>query len=238
MDERFSRSALLLGEEAIERLAKCRVAVFGIGGVGGSAAEALARAGIGALDLIDSDTVSRSNINRQIIALEDTVGMPKTAVMAERVARINPACRVTEHRVFVLPETADRFDFSLYDYVADCIDTVSGKLTIIERAKAAGVPAISAMGAGNKTDPAAFRVADLFETAGDPLARVMRAECRRRGVTKLKVVYSTETPLIPRGSAEAPSPGKRAVPGSLPFVPTAAGLILAGEIVMDLVRER
>ncbi len=229
----FERTALLLGEEAIGRLAGCRVAVFGIGGVGGYAVEALVRSGIGTLDLIDSDTVSLSNLNRQIIALHSTVGLCKVDAAAQRAKDINPDVTVHAHRCFYLPETAHLFDFSQYDYVIDAIDTVKGKLEIIMQAKAAGVPVISAMGAGNKLDPTAFRVADIYKTKVCPLARVMRYELRKRGVKSLKVVYSEEEPMQVQGKAEA-DPGRRSVPGSAAFVPGAAGLILAGEVVRDL----
>ena len=232
-DERFSRTAALLGEAAMQKLRNAAVAVFGVGGVGGYAAEALARAGIGALELIDPDTVSVSNINRKLCALSDTVGRLKVEVAAERIAKINPACRVTVRPVFFLPETKEQFDFSRWSYVADAIDTVSGKLAIVEAAAAAGVPVISAMGAGNKLDPAAFRVADIYETSVDPLARVMRTECRKRGISRLKAVYSTEKPLAPQ--TPLTDGVRRSVPGSVSFVPGAAGLILAGEIVRDLI---
>ena len=225
MDERFSRTALLLGEAALEKLAAARVAVFGVGGVGGHAVEALARSGIGALDLVDSDVVSLSNLNRQIVALEDTLGRYKVDVAAERVAKINPNCRVTAHRVFFTPETAGQFDFSQYDYVADCIDSVTGKVQLIVSAKAAGVPIICAMGAGNKLDPTRFEVADIHQTSVCPLARVMRRECRVRGIKDVKVVYSREEPIV------IPTPpGQKPVPGSTAFVPAVAGLIMAGEI--------
>ena len=231
MTEQFSRTALLLGEDALRRLASCRVAVFGVGGVGGYCVEALARSGVGALDLIDSDTVSESNLNRQIIALHSTV-----EVARERVLDINPDCRVTVHPVFYLPEARDRFNFSDYDYVADCIDTVKGKLALIEQAQEAGTPVISAMGAGNKLDPSRFEVADIYETSVCPLARVMRLECRRRGIDRLKVVYSKEPPLHPQGAA--PMKGTAVghpAPGSVAFVPSVAGLIMAGEIIRDLI---
>ena len=219
----FERTEGLLGKEAFERLTRARVAVFGIGGVGSYIVEALARSGIGALDLIDRDTVAPSNINRQIIATTETIGLAKAAVAAERVKAIHPACRVTCHQTFFLPDTADTFDFSLYDYVADAVDTVTGKLAIIEQARAAGVPVISSMGAGNKLDPTAFRVADIYETSVCPLAKVMRRECRKRGIDRLKVVYSTE---------EAKSDTRP--PMSVAFVPSVAGLIIASEIIKDL----
>ena len=229
----FSREALLLGEDAVTRLRACRVAIFGIGGVGGYVAEALARGGVGQLDLIDNDEVSLTNINRQIIALHSTLGRPKVDVMAERIRDICPETVVRAHRMFYLPETAEQFDFSTYDYVADAIDTVAGKIEIILRAKAAGVPVISAMGAGNKQDPAAFRVADIYSTKVCPLARAMRGMLKKRGVDHLKVVYSEEAPMKPADSDEACA--KRQVPGSLSFVPPVVGLIMAGEIIRDLV---
>ena len=225
MKEIFSRGASLLGEDGIARLRVSRVAVFGVGGVGGFAAEALARSGVGALDLIDHDTVSPSNINRQIIALHSTVGRKKVEVMAERIADICPDTVVRTFDTFYLPETAHLFDFSIYDYVVDAIDTVSGKIALVMQAKAAGIPIICAMGAGNKTDPSAFRVADISQTKVCPLAKVMRVELRKRGITDVKVVYSEEPPLIPL---------EEGVPGSLAFVPSAAGLMMAGAVVMDL----
>lgn len=225
MKEIFSRGASLLGEDGIARLRASRVAVFGVGGVGGFAAEALARSGVGALDLIDHDTVSPSNINRQIIALHSTVGRKKVEVMAERIADICPNTVVRTFDTFYLPETAHLFDFSIYDYVVDAIDTVSGKIALVMQAKAAGIPIICAMGAGNKTDPSAFRVADISQTKVCPLAKVMRVELRKRGITDVKVVYSEEPPLIPL---------EEGVPGSLAFVPSAAGLMMAGAVVMDL----
>lgn len=225
MKEIFSRGASLLGEDGIARLRASRVAVFGVGGVGGFAAEALARSGVGALDLIDHDTVSPSNINRQIIALHSTVGRKKVEVMAERIADICPDTVVRTFDTFYLPETAHLFDFSIYDYVVDAIDTVSGKIALVMQAKAAGTPIICAMGAGNKTDPSAFRVADISQTKVCPLAKVMRVELRKRGITDVKVVYSEEPPLIPL---------EEGVPGSLAFVPSAAGLMMAGAVVMDL----
>ena len=231
-NEQHSRTAMLLGEAAVDRLAKARVAVFGVGGVGGYIAEALARAGVGALDLIDSDTVSVSNINRQIIALHSTVGRLKVDVMAERIRDINPACQVRTYPMFYLPETAGSFDFSAYDYVADAVDTVSAKLDLAVRAHEAGVPIIAAMGAGNKLDPAAFEVADLSKTSVCPLARVMRIELRKRGIHHMKVVYSKEEPHTP--TVTVTDGPRRATPGSVSFVPGAAGLILAGEIIKDL----
>ena len=231
----FSRTELLLGREAMERLAASRVAVFGIGGVGGYVCEALARSGIGALELIDSDTVSETNLNRQIIATVDTVGRPKVEVMAERVRSIHPGCRVTARQCFFLPENADSFDFTAYDFVVDAVDTVTAKLQIILAARAAGTPVISAMGAGNKLDPSRFRVSDVYETTGDPLARVMRRELRRRGVDALPVVWSDEEPVVPVGEpGEEPPQGRRALPGSFAPVPAATGLVLAAEVIRRL----
>ena len=232
MDPRFEREALLLGEEAVDRLSRARVALFGLGGVGSYAAEALARSGVGELELIDADCVSLTNINRQLCALEDTVGMPKVEVVAARLARINPAIRTVCRREFFLPETAHRFDFSAYDYVIDAIDTVSGKIAIAEAATRAGVPMISCMGTGNKTDPTAFRVTDLSKTSTCPLARVMRRELKKRGIRHLTVVYSEEPPLAVESPTDGES-GKR-IPGSLAFVPPVAGLIAAGEAVKTL----
>lgn len=228
----FSRTALLLGEEGVEKLKKARVAVFGVGGVGGYVVEALARSGVGALDLIDKDTVSESNINRQIIALHSTVGRLKTEVAAERAKDINPDICVRTHNVFYLPETAETFDFSQYDYVVDAMDTVSGKIALIEQAKRANVPVISSMGAGNKLDPTAFEVADITKTSVCPLARVMRRELKKRGIEHVKVVYSKEEPL-PSPLTDAES-GK-SIPGSVAFVPSVVGLILAGEVIKDLI---
>ena len=229
----FSRTALLLGEEGVAKLKKSRVAVFGVGGVGGYVVEALARSGVGAIDLIDKDVVSLSNINRQIIALHSTVGRPKTEVMAERIQDINPDIRVHTHNVFYLPETAAQFDFSQYDYVVDAIDTVAGKITLIEHAKNAGVPVISSMGAGNKLDPTAFEVADIAKTSVCPLARVMRRELKKRGIEHVKVVYSKEEPLPTKETDEETG---KAVAGSIAFVPSVVGLIIAGEVIKDLVK--
>lgn len=237
--ERFERTERLLGAEAMERLRASHVAVFGIGGVGGFAAEALARSGIGAITLVDSDTVSITNINRQIIATEKSIGRYKTDVMKERIADINPQCAVTVHRCFFLPETADGFDFTDYSYVADAVDTVTAKIALILACKAAETPIISSMGAGNKLDPTAFEVTNLYKTSVCPLAKVMRRELKARNVEHLKVVYSKEPPLRPiRGGEEAAVPGKKAVPGSVSFVPSSAGLIMAGEIVKDLIKRK
>ena len=242
MKEQFVRTQMLLGEEAMERLAASRVAVFGIGGVGGYVTEALARSGVGALDLIDHDTVSMSNLNRQIIATLDTIGQLKVDVMAARIRSINPDCRLMARPVFYLPETEDQFDFRDYDYVVDAIDTVTGKLALIEAARQADVPIICSMGAGNKLDPAAFQVADIYETSICPLAKVIRRECRKRGIESLKVVYSQEEPVRPaKNAGQASAQGKgdmlpwgKRAPGSIAFVPSAAGLVIAGEVVRDL----
>ena len=238
MENWLTRTELLLGGAALERLAGARVAVFGVGGVGGYCVEALARSGVGALDLIDSDTVSLSNLNRQIIALHSTLGRNKAEVAAERVHDINPDCRVMVYPVFYLPETAGQFDFHQYDYVVDAIDTVSGKLALAAQAQEAGTPIISAMGAGNKLDPTRFEVADIQDTSVCPLAKVMRTECRKRGIRHLKVVYSREEPVRPLSQPEEKPAGRRAVPGSLAFVPSVAGLILASEVIRDLTANR
>ena len=239
MLNQFSRTALLVGQEAIEKLQQSRVAIFGIGGVGGYVAEALARSGVGSFDLIDNDTVAVTNLNRQIIATHATIGQPKVQVMAERIHAINPEAQVHIHQCFFLPENAHGFDFAQYDYVVDAVDTVAAKIAIIVAAKAANVPVISSMGAGNKMDPAKFQVADIFKTSVDPLARVMRQEMKKHGVKKLKVVYSTELPLTPVGDLEgechAEAPQRRALPGSTAFTPSAAGLLLASEVVKDLI---
>ena len=238
MREEFSRTALLLGADAMERLQNARVAVFGVGGVGGYTVEALARSGIGALDLIDSDTVSLSNINRQILATHSTVGMLKVEAAKVRILDINPDATVRTYPIFYTPETADQFDFTKYDYIIDAIDTVTGKLALVERAIQAGTPIICCMGAGNKLDAAAFEVTDLSKTTMCPLARVMRKELGKRGIKHLKVVYSREEALTPVGAeAEAKAIGKRQIPGSVAFVPGAAGLILAGEVIKDISRE-
>ena len=235
MSEQFLRTEMLLGSEAIRRLQKARVAVFGLGGVGGYVVEALARSGIGSLDLIDSDTVSISNLNRQILATHSTVGMLKVDAARQRIADINPDCHVETYPIFYTPETADRFEFSQYDYIVDAIDTVTGKLALVERAQAAGTPIICCMGTGNKLDASAFRVADISKTTMCPLARVMRKELAKRGIRHLKVVYSQEEALTPTGwEEEAAALGKRQIPGSVAFVPGAAGLLLAGEVVRDL----
>ena len=235
MHEQFLRTQMLLGTEALERLQKARVAVFGIGGVGGYTVEALARSGVGQLDLIDNDAVSISNINRQILATHSTVGLPKVEAAKRRIGDINPSCVVRTHQVFYTPETADSFDFTQYDYIVDAIDTVTGKLQLVERANAAGTPIICCMGTGNKLDASAFEVADISKTSMCPLARIMRKELGKRGIKHLKVVYSKEEALTPTGwEEEAAALGKRQIPGSVAFVPGAAGLILAGEVIKDL----
>lgn len=246
MLDRFSRTQLVFGKEAMDRLKGSRVAVFGVGGVGGYTVEALARSGVGAIDIIDDDKVCLTNINRQIIATGKTVGKYKVDVAKERIEEINPDCKVTAFRTFYMPETADQFDFIKYDYVVDAIDTVTGKIALIENAKKAGTPIISSMGAGNKVDPTAFEVADIYKTSVCPLARVMRYELKRRGIKKLKVVYSKEKPIPPIDDEDLNGengciskadkvPGKRQVPGSTAFVPSVAGLIIAGEVIKDII---
>jgi tRNA A37 threonylcarbamoyladenosine dehydratase len=236
--EEFSRSARVIGCGAIERLKHARVAVFGVGGVGGYVCEALARAGVGAIDLFDSDAVSLSNVNRQIIALHSTVGQAKVEVMRARILDVNPDCEVTVHNVFYLPENADDYPLDGYDYIADAIDTVAAKLELIVRATRAGIPIISSMGTGNKLDPSRLTVTDLSKTAGCPLARVMRRELKARGIAHLRVVYSEEPPVQapPDAPALENDPHKRVPPGSLPFVPPVAGLLMASEIVKDLIK--
>ena len=237
----YSRTEFLLGKAAMEKLRSSKVAVFGLGGVGGYAVEALARSGIGALTLVDHDTISATNLNRQILATRDTVGKSKAEVAAQRVAAIDPQIRVEALQTFFGPDTMDAFHFEEYDYVIDAIDTVTGKLALVTAAKEANTPIICAMGAGNKLDPTAFRVADLFETSVCPLARIMRKECRKRGINKLKVVYSEEEPIActlpPEDPAWAELPeGRNALPGSCAFVPSVMGLIIAGEVIKDIIR--
>ena len=228
-ENQFSRTELLLGKKSVENLAKKRVAVFGVGGVGGFVCEGLVRSGIGIIDIIDKDTVDTSNLNRQLIALHSTVGMNKVDVLEARLKDINKDLIVNKYKCFFLPETSDSFEFEKYDYVVDAIDTVTGKIELVLKAKAAGVPIISAMGAGNKLDPTSFQVADIYKTSVCPLARVMRRELKKRGVDRLKVVYSKEEPIKP-SFAE----GEEVVPGSMSFVPSVMGLIIAGEIVKEL----
>ncbi len=234
MSEIFSRTQMLIGEEAVNKLRGCRVAVFGVGGVGGYVCEALARAGVGAIDIFDNDTVSQSNINRQIIALTSTVGQLKTEAMRKRILDINPEAKVEAYNVFVLPENIGEIDFACYDYIVDAIDTVSGKLAIIEKAYSLGVPVISSMGTGNKLDPTKFEIADINKTSVCPLARVIRYELRKKGVKKLKVLYSKEEPHKPVCAAN--DEGARPVPGSISFVPSVAGLIIGGEVIKDLIK--
>ena len=232
---RFERTQMLLGEAAMRKLESSRVAVFGAGGVGGYVIEALARSGIGALDIIDHDTVSESNINRQILATDSSVGQYKADVAKQRVAAINPGCKVNAIKVFYLPDTQNEIDFTQFDYVVDAIDTVTGKLLIIQNAKNAGVPVISAMGTGNKIDPSKLRVADIYETSVCPLARIMRNELRKRNIDSLKVVYSEEKAMKPVEPVEnTDSSTRRDIPGSTAFVPSAAGLLIASEVVRDL----
>ena len=248
MLDQFSRTQLIFGKETMDKLKGARVAVFGIGGVGGYTVEALARSGVGAIDIIDDDKVCLTNINRQIIATIKTVGKYKVDVAKERIEDINPDCKVTAFKTFYMPETADQFDFTQYDYVVDAIDTVTGKIALIENAKKAGTPIISSMGAGNKVDPTAFEVTDIYKTSVCPLAKVMRYELKRRGIRKLKVVYSKEKPIPPvddmaiscRHHCICP-PGtarkctqRRQVPGSTAFVPSVVGLIIAGEVIKDI----
>ena len=250
MQDQFSRTRLLFGPEGMEKLKNSHVAVFGIGGVGGYTVEALARSGIGALDLVDDDKVCLTNVNRQLYATRSTVGRYKVEVAEERIRDINPDCRVRAWKTFYMPDTQDQFDFTEYDYIVDAIDTVKGKLTLIEAAKAAGSPIISCLGAGNKTDPTAFHVADIYKTSVCPLARVMRTECRKRRIKHLKVVYSTELPVRPledpaiscRNHCICPPDTRkctvrRDIPGSTAFVPSVAGLIIAGEVVKDLLKK-
>lgn len=248
MLNQFSRTELLFGKEAMQKLASSRVAVFGIGGVGGYTVEALVRSGIGAIDLIDHDTVCPTNVNRQIYATQKTVGKYKVDVAAERIADINPQTAVRTYKTFYTPESAKEFDFSKYDYVVDAIDTVTGKIALVLCAEEKGTPIISSMGAGNKVDPTAFEVADIYQTSVCPLAKVMRRELKKRGVKKLKVVYSKEEPITPAQNVEINidngislpesqenTAGKKRIPGSTSFVPSVVGLIIAGEVIKDLI---
>lgn len=239
MLSQFSRTELLIGKEGMERLSNSRIAVFGVGGVGGYAVEALARSGVGELDLIDNDQVALTNLNRQIIATTKTLGKDKVDVAKERVLEINPSAKVNIYKTFYLPETKDQFDFTKYDYVVDAIDTVSGKISLVVQAQEAGTPIISSMGAGNKLDPTAFRVADIYKTSVCPLAKVMRRELKKRGIKKLKVVYSEEKPITPEQNIEMEKEEqlqRRQVPGSVAFVPSVVGLIIAGEVIKDLIK--
>lgn len=237
MSKQFDRTKRLLGKEAMEKLKNARVAVFGIGGVGGHAADALVRSGVGAIDIVDSDVVAESNINRQLIATTKTIGRKKVEVMQEHLLEINPQVQIYAHECFFLPETQEQFDFTKYDYVIDAVDTVTAKLALVEACQTAGVPIISSMGAGNKLDPTAFEVADIYKTSVCPLAKVMRRELKKRNIKHLKVVYSKEEPLEPIADETFVSDevrARRATPGSIAFVPSVAGLILAGEVVKDL----
>lgn len=235
MADQFSRTSLLLGQENINKLKASHVCLFGCGGVGGFAAEALARSGVGTFDLVDNDVVSLTNLNRQIIATHKSIGRKKTTLLAERIHEINPDAVVNEHECFFLPENADQFDFTKYDYVIDAVDTVTAKLTIIMKCKEANVPVISSMGAGNKLDPTKFRITDIYKTEMDPLAKVMRKELKKRGVKDLKVLFSTEKARQPMEPADEPLPeGRRAIPGSVAWVPSVAGLIIGGEVIKDL----
>ena len=235
MEKKFERTAMLLGEESLKILKKKRVAVFGVGGVGGYVIEALVRSGVGAIDLIDNDTVAESNLNRQIIALNSTVGRLKTEVMQERIMSINPECKVTCHNCFYLPEVAEQFPFYSYDYIVDAIDTVTAKIDLILQAKKRDIPIISSMGTGNKINPSMLEVADIYDTSVCPLARVMRKELKARNIDSCKVVYSKEKPIKP-AFGEDSTEGRRATPGSTAFVPASAGLLIASEVIKELVR--
>lgn len=235
MDNQFARTELLLGRDAMNQLKKASVIVFGIGGVGGYVVEALTRSGIGTLALVDNDKVNLTNLNRQIIATKDTLGKYKVDVMKERILSINPEAKVQTYPYFYLPENASEFDLSQYSYVVDAIDTVTAKIELVLRAQQAGTPIISSMGTGNKLDPTRLEISDIYKTSVCPLAKVMRRELRKRGVSELKVLYSREEPIKPRGVVEEESGMRRAIPGSTAFVPSAAGLIIAAEIVKDII---
>jgi tRNA A37 threonylcarbamoyladenosine dehydratase len=233
--DQFSRTRLLLGSGAMEKLSRARVAVFGLGGVGGYVVEALARSGVGALDLIDHDTISTTNLNRQLLALHSTVGMPKAEAARQRVLDICPEIQVTAHSCFYGPETEELFDFTQYDYIVDAIDTVTAKLALIRRAKEAGTPILCCLGTGNKLDATKFQITDISKTSVCPLARVMRKECAKRGYKNVKVLFSTEDPIpSSEESTEELPEGRRSLPGSVAFVPSVAGLLIAGEVVKDL----
>lgn len=235
--ELFIRTEMLFGEEAMKKFASSRVAVFGIGGVGGHAAEALVRSGIGNIELIDADTVCQSNINRQLFATTKNIGRLKTEAAKERLLEINPEINITVKSIFYLPENADEFDFTQYDYIIDAVDTVAAKLSLAQKAQLAGTPIISSMGAGNKLDPTLFEVADIYKTSVCPLAKVMRSECRKRGIKKLKCVYSKEIPMKPKEVFNEEKSTRRQTPGSVAFVPSVAGLIIAGEVLKDLAKQ-
>ena len=235
----YSRTRLLLGNDAMEKLRSATVAVFGLGGVGGYVVEALVRSGVGALVLVDHDTISPTNINRQILATQDTIGQDKAEAAAQRVLAIDPRCKVTAIKKFYGPDTAEEFDFTRYDYVVDAIDTVTGKLALVTAAQAAGTPIISSMGTGNKLDPTKFQIADISKTSVCPLARIMRKECAKRGIKHLKVLFSTEDPIpsLPDTAASEELPeGRRSLPGSVAFVPSVAGLLIAGEVIKDIIK--
>ena len=233
----FSRTELLLGQPAMEKLNRARVAVFGLGGVGGYVVEALARSGVGALDLVDHDTISPTNINRQLLALHSTVGMPKAEAAKDRVLDINPQCQVTVHETFYGPDTAPLFDLTQYDYIVDAIDTVTAKLALIAHAKEAGTPILCCLGTGNKLDASKFQITDISKTSVCPLARIMRKECAKRGFKHVKVLFSTEDPIPSVGDTGEELPeGRRSLPGSVAFVPSVAGLLIAGEVIRDLIK--
>ncbi len=231
MSDQFTRTESIIGSEALKKLAGSRVAVFGLGGVGGMAAEALARAGVGTLDLVDSDRISESNLNRQIVALHSTLGMIKTDAFEQRIKDINPLCKVNKHEIFYTEERADAIDLNAFDFIADCIDSVPSKLFLIERAKSLGIPIVSSMGAGNKLDPSAFEAADIYESSVDPLAKIIRRECKKRGIDSLRVVYSKETPIKPVCTDRQDD----SFVASSPFAPPAAGLLVAYEVVRGLI---
>lgn len=238
MPNQFTRTEMLLGSEAVHKLKQCRIAVFGIGGVGGYTVEALARSGVGTLDLIDNDTVSLTNINRQIIALHSTVGMNKTEAAKKRLLDINPNIKINTYNTFFTPENSGEFNFSQYDYIVDAIDTVSGKIELVVQADKANVPIISSMGAGNKLDPTRFEVSDIYKTSVCPLARVMRRELKKRNIRKLKVVYSKEEALSPKCESDEDSGMKRQTPASIAYVPSVVGLIIAGEVINDIISQQ
>lgn len=238
MPNQFTRTEMLLGSEAVHKLKQCRIAVFGIGGVGGYTVEALARSGVGTLDLIDNDTVSLTNINRQIIALHSTIGMNKTEAAKKRLLDINPNIKINIYNTFFTRENCEEFDFSQYDYIVDAIDTVSGKIELAVQADKANIPIISSMGAGNKLDPTRFEVSDIYKTSVCPLARVMRRELKKRNIRKLKVVYSKEEALSPKCESDEDSSMKRQTPASIAYVPSVVGLIIAGEVINDIISQQ
>ena len=237
MSERENRTLMLIGEDAVSKLHNAHVAIFGLGGVGGHALDALARAGVGAVSIFDSDTVAESNINRQIIATYETLGQYKTDAFEKRILSINPNCSVTKHTVFVTKESAEEIDFSKYSYVIDAIDTVSAKIALVEKCKEAGVPIIASMGTGNKLDASKFEITDIYKTSVCPLARVMRAELKKRGIKNLKVLYSKEEPIKPSLPCEEPRASNKPIPASISFVPSVAGLLIAGEVIRDIISD-